>query len=235
MYFLRLSRLKEHLIRDGLTERERYLYLVAQALLALWAGGAENATSSLARGVVAVITLAGLYYAYRLNGGAAGRGILDRFISVSLVVNIRVLLVLLVVAGILHASIFEGAVESLDDSLSGYFALFGAGGSSGLWDLVLLVAEGWVAWSVARHVGDVHRLADGGMPVPATASGTALAPAAAPHRTTAAELDRFVETVTQRELAGQAVDRRGPADRRRQAQRRAVAGRIRLIRAKRRR
>src|SRR5690348_2037013 len=115
MYFLRLARLKDHLVRTGLSERERFLYLLAQALLALWAGGAETASSSLARFGLAVITVAGLYYAYRLNGGAEGRGVLDRFISISLVVNLRVLLVLLVLMGILHATIFEGVVESLDD------------------------------------------------------------------------------------------------------------------------
>ncbi len=230
MYFLRLDPLKVLLVRDGLSERQRFLYLLCQAFLYSLTIGSNETMSPPAKGLVMIITLLGVAYAYHRNGGAAGRGLLDRYISVSLVVNLRVLIVLIILSALLHIPQQLGLMESFEEGLGAWFGLFGGNGVSGLWDLLTLGAEGWVAWSVARHIGEVRLAADGGAPLAGAPAAPLLASAAAPARTSSADLDRFVETVTQRELA----DRMAP---RRAAGRRSPTrpARVRLIRAKRRR
>ncbi len=189
---------------------------------------------------VVLITILGVWYAYHRNGGQSGTALLDRYFSLGWVINLRVMLLLLFVFPLVfHLPFIRRIAEYLDyisfnfTSLFSQESYYGDGGSGSLFVLTVLMAEVYIAWAIGRHIGDVRQASETGF-IPATAAtppvrslsvvappvGTA--PSATPSGAlmpsgldpqTSQQLERFVETVVQRELATAGYQRTAPAPR----------------------
>jgi hypothetical protein len=206
MYFLRLKPLKEELATRGLSEKERYRYLLwwmAFISLTAWSGtqsaGALKAPLLLAN---LAITILGIRYAFRQNGREEGKALLDRYFSIAWVMNIRVMIVLLVIGQVLFALPgIRDAVDYVDSATAAFAFQFSTEEYSeelGMVNaLLVLLAETYLAVVIARHIGDVHRAAEGlGRPPQDLPQGQGRLPAEQSRQ----QLDRFVESVVQREV-----------------------------------
>jgi hypothetical protein len=194
MYVLRIAPLKAQLARNGLTEAERRSYLLAwMMLLSLATTLPRPEYPGWFVAFDLLVTGAGVLWAYARNGGAAGSQLLERYVSLSWVIAIRVLLVL----GALHVVLgFLGDAAHALAAFTGY-ALSGLAGmdddGTGGQSLDLLLASlanAWIAWSVGRHVGHVRRMAEGGEPAAPETLPALPTPPAAPRA-----LDQMVERV----------------------------------------
>jgi len=189
MHFLRLRPLKEQLSTSGLPEKERLKYLLAWMLattaIAFFPREAGPWDIATAFGTL-IVLLGGILWAYRRNGGADGTGILDRYLSIGWVLNIRVLLILWA-----FVLLFDQAAEfaGLGDYLEEIQGPLNA--------LECWIAEAYLAWAIARHIGDVRKAAETG----------GAAPAPVPDRTVE-NLEKFVEAVVKREMSATARPRR---------------------------
>lgn len=165
MYIFRVRPLKEQLAREGLTERDRFWYLMAWMLMITYA--TVQATSHSATVILLdfAITIAGVVWAWRQNGGHDGHAILDRYFSIGFGVNLRVLLILLAFGAIVSV------MPPLSDALNGVGTVFGFfNGSTDVdeavtqpWmELLGFLGEIWIAWSIGRHIGQVRTAAGGG-------------------------------------------------------------------------
>ena len=202
MYFLRVQPLKEQLAREGLTEKDRFWYLMVWMILMALSSSVATQHSVSSVLLLFLITVAGVVWAWRRNGGPEGHGLFDRYFSIGFVVNLRVILVLLVLAGVV------GAVPGLRETFESFGVLlggFGGGGDgetgAGWSEKVSLLAEAWVAWSIGRHIGQVRAVAEaatvGVSPdgeTPRRASAALVAPRAL------TRLDRVVEHVVESEI-----------------------------------
>jgi hypothetical protein len=220
VYFLRVRRLKEQLAREGLSEMNRFGYLMAWMLMIALMSASDNSPGVV--GILLVITVAGVIWAWRRNGGRNGTGILDRYLSIGFVVNLRVMVVLYAVLGLV------AVLPSVQETLNGFSALFdfsGGGeidesGTRGWMEPVLLAAEVWVAWSIGRHIGQVRAVAEAATVGVSRERETPAAPTRSMER-----LDRVVEHVMRSEIqastpiqagtavTAQTVSRKTPAKR----------------------
>lgn len=204
MYWLRIKPLKEDLINRRLTERERFKYLLAWELASvivavMWAfspspmGGLEGAIAVAAVGL-------GVWYAYYRNGGSRGNGLLERYLSLGWVLSIRIVIARTIVSYILLRVLAPFGIDHYEDeSLPGIEAFLS------------LVFGGYFIWAIGRHIRDVHEAVDAGLfTAPSVAPPSTVAqppvPPAGLDSQTAQGLQRFVETVVQREMAA------GPKD-----------------------
>lgn len=97
MYFWNIEALKKDIVKDRLTEKERFVYVLIY--LVLTAVGfeylqqvdteLENIWDSIEAIANVLIVLIGTYCAYRANGGENGQDFLGRYFSVGFVVSIR--------------------------------------------------------------------------------------------------------------------------------------------------
>jgi len=226
MYFTRLAPLKDELAGAGLTERDRYRYAMAWMIaitIFTGLGGGLNGTWKTGTVILdLIITVLGVGYAWRRNGGESGRAFLDRYFSIGWVINFRVILVQLVLALIIALPPVHRITELIDDA-GGFASAFtsedeepqdaGEGASSAI---IMLLFSVYVARATGKHMGQVREATErqGGphaLPPPPSVPGAAavFAPAAAP----VSGMDRFVESVVQRELSQGALS--GPRSRRR--------------------
>jgi hypothetical protein len=100
MYFWNITKLKEEIRGGGPSENECFKYLLAFgiffALLSSAPKSRENSESVpvlLSALALVGIVVAAVTYCYQMNGGAAGRDFLKRFISIAWVIGWRSLLV----------------------------------------------------------------------------------------------------------------------------------------------
>ena len=205
MYFFRLKPLKEELTTRGLSEKDRYRYLLWWMVISLtaWLGtqfaGALTAPALLPN---LAITILGIQYAYRQNGKEEGRALLDRYFSIAWVMNVRVMIVLLVIErGVFELPGIRDAVEYIDSAAAAIAFQFSTEEYSEELSLVnallILLANIYLAVVIARHIGDVHRAAEGsGRPPENQPQGQGRPPAEQSRQ----QLDRFVESVVQREV-----------------------------------
>ena len=97
MYFWNIEALKKDIVKDRLTEKERFVYVLIY--LVLTAVGFEylqqvdtelaNIWDSIEAIADVLIVLIGTYCAYRANGGENGQDFLGRYFSIGFVVSIR--------------------------------------------------------------------------------------------------------------------------------------------------
>lgn len=220
VYFLRLKPLKEELISPGLAEKERVKYLLAWMILMVFSLGPDSRIGDPFRGLlvlgILLITILGVWYAYRRNGGQAGAALLDRYISVGWVVRLRVALAMAILVPLLfHFPFIQRLGEYLD-----YFAFtivsffpeefyYADNGQGGLLVFFLLIAECYIALSIGKHIAEVRQgtevgLAPFGSPYsPPTPMSTPPGLLTPPGEVSpqSRQLERFVETVIQRKLA----------------------------------
>ncbi|MDD5271603.1 MAG: hypothetical protein PHU14_02675 [Methylovulum sp.] len=157
MYFWNITRLKRHLIDNGLTETQVFWYVLIE--IALNAsntamGGYLPATEpdvwTYANSAFCVlIPILGVFAAFRANGGAAGSQFVARYFSVSLVVAIRFIVLLLV-----GMALFIGywiytyglADDAPDPDPSPYIIYI----SVWIWEIALYA-------NIVRHIGAVAK------------------------------------------------------------------------------
>jgi hypothetical protein len=98
MYFWRIEKLKQGLAAGPLPTIEQFKYLLALTILIGLAAipFERNNSFDVLSGIIGVPIMGlGTYYVYRLNGGASGERLLDRYMSLGWVVFIRFIVLLL--------------------------------------------------------------------------------------------------------------------------------------------
>lgn len=121
MYLWKIKELKEKLSSAGLSEKTNFYYLLVLVVVAT--GGMEfmayvpYESTNLWRIVITVgyllLAIGGTYAFYKANGGADGGRILERYLSIGLVVTIRLLplmFILLIGLGV-YLGVAEGVGE----------------------------------------------------------------------------------------------------------------------------
>ena len=99
MYIWKIDKLNEELISGDLSQRETFKYLLASsALYALSMIQYSNANNmDTWSGLIAgIVTLIGLFFVYRCNGGDSGKNFLIRYLSIGWVVFVRMFVLLMI-------------------------------------------------------------------------------------------------------------------------------------------
>lgn len=99
MYIWKIDKLKEELIAGELSEREKFKYLAVSVMLyglAMIRFSNPNHVDTWSGVGAAIITIAGLFFIYKCNGGDNGKEFLIRYLSISLVIFIRILVLLMI-------------------------------------------------------------------------------------------------------------------------------------------
>ncbi len=92
MYFWKINKLKEDLVKQPLLESESFKYLIATTIvysLAIIPFGRNNIWDIYMVLIMGIITIMGVYYAYQCNKGSNGTNFLQKYLSISWVVGIR--------------------------------------------------------------------------------------------------------------------------------------------------
>jgi hypothetical protein len=170
-----------------------------------------------------LVTFFGIMYAWRRNGREAGTGFFDRYFSIGWVVQFRTFVIVRVLFAVLmHVPGFQ-QLSDLFEGAGGFASAFASSDDEpaetgpGAFALVIsTLVSIYVVWSIGRNIGRVREETErrGGAPVPMTPAPAVTASAAmmsAPAgRLSALEpstprsvtgMDRFVESVVQRELS----------------------------------
>ncbi len=109
MYFWNIDKLTEQLISGELSEHEQFKYLMANSILYALAVIQYEVPNQLDTwcGIIGIfITILGLWFTYKCNGGPSGKNIIQRYLSVSFIVLIRIT-VLFMLPAIIAASIIQ--------------------------------------------------------------------------------------------------------------------------------
>lgn len=154
MYFWKIKELREHLIRQGLSQRALFIYIfiyvvASGALLeltGLFPSETETATHHYVWALINTALYAvGIYLCYYFNGGAAGREFAERYFSISLVVTLRLLALILLIAPVLGLlAVLPESEDPLQEEVWLYIVSF-------------LVMAGYY-WRVITHINIVARL-----------------------------------------------------------------------------
>ncbi len=147
MYVWRIANLKADLASSRLTERDRFSYFLAGALLyslgyaiPLWPFNLWDHVVSV---LIILITVFGSIHIYRCNGASSGSAFLERAVSLQFVFAVR-FLVFFIPVGLVFAFAYELAVGFPEDSATSPFdALF----------MGLLMLAFY--WRLGTHVRDV--------------------------------------------------------------------------------
>lgn len=92
MYFWKIEKLKNDLLKEPLSESESFKYLLATSVLyglgmiPFWEKNMWDVYSAI---ITTLITAIGVYYVYKCNKGASGSNFLQKYLSMSWVVGIR--------------------------------------------------------------------------------------------------------------------------------------------------
>jgi hypothetical protein len=218
MYFFKLEPLRDQLATQGLPERDRYKYVMAWMItMAIQLGMGNPLNGNLKTGAVLldlVITFLGVRYAWRRNGAEHGAGFLDRYFSIGWVVMLRAIVAVNLIGALVLYTPLRRVADLLDDAggLASSLSMSDeepqeSDAEAGAFAALLgLLSSVYVARATGNHVGRVREAAEqrGGLAPQAAAPapvGAFHAAAPAPTPSSAPGLDRFVESVVQRELA----------------------------------
>src|ERR1044071_2041355 len=98
MRFFRLEPLRDQLVGQGLTERDRFKYVMAWMLFMSWsmyeAGDTPEGWGPTYLIADVLVTFFGIMYAWRRNGRDAGTAFFDRYFSIGWVINFRTFVVI---------------------------------------------------------------------------------------------------------------------------------------------
>lgn len=164
MFFWKINKLKEILLIRSLTNKELIQYYIASGILLsfvtaiLEISPASNAFQVGFNLIISIaIILIGSNYLYRKNGGASGRQLLDRLLSIGWVVTIRLLafgmpiiLILTLVAAI-FGGVFYGLAGKEPDEEGMESAL------NVLLSIMVHVWAGLVFWRTGKHISDLAK------------------------------------------------------------------------------
>lgn len=156
MYFWRIDRLKSELRDREVPARDVLGYVTA--FLVLWTvpqilptGEASISGTDVALMVVLIlITVGGLWAAYRANGGAEGRDFAGRLLAIGWVLGLRLMALWMVCLPLLFIIAF--ATGGIKDTPSDLAILGGA------WTFMLITSLVFY-WRLLHHLGDVRRAA----------------------------------------------------------------------------
>ncbi len=148
MYIWKIEKLNQELIVGELSQKEQMKYLVANTAiysLAMIQYSNPNTIDTWSGVLAGIIALVGVYFIYHCNGGACGRQLLIRYLSVGWIVFIRMFALLMLPSIIVLFALqetFMGGV--LDESTT--------------IDLIYLTAIEviYILW-VAKHINKIAR------------------------------------------------------------------------------
>ena len=123
MYFWKIDKLKKDLVKQSLSESESLKYLIATAIvysLEMIPFLENNLWDVFSALIMGIITIFGVYYAYKCNRGSSGSNFLQKYISIGWVVGIRwvvlvalpIVIVYFIAVGIYIAGIPESTTLS---------------------------------------------------------------------------------------------------------------------------
>lgn len=144
MYFWSIEKLKDDLKKQTVTESELFKYLtvtVVAYLLGFLLPYANDIWYKLSVVLMSVITIFGLYYAYRCNGGKNGQNFLEKYISIGWVVSVRWAVFVMLPVMVVYLFIFE-AIGYKILTIEGFF-----------FDLVYIS----YFWMLGKHIKDTTR------------------------------------------------------------------------------
>jgi len=127
MYIWKIDQLNKELITGTLNESENFKYLMANSILySISMIPYENTNNfDVINGILNVfITIIGLWFIYKCNGGSKGNNIIQRYLSVGWVISVRFLCLLLVPAIIIAIILREMFFGGLPDESTLFDVVF---------------------------------------------------------------------------------------------------------------
>jgi hypothetical protein len=151
MYIWKIEKLKEELVAGDMPERETFKYLVASSALyalAMIQYSNPNSLDTWSGVTAGIVTLMGLFFIYRCNGGDSGRDFLIRYLSISWVVFVRMIVLFMIPALIVIFTLQELYMGGIPEETTNIELIY-----------MTVIEIVFVLW-VAKHVNRVARESD---------------------------------------------------------------------------
>jgi hypothetical protein len=160
MYFWNIKKLKEELIRDGLSQRSMFMYILVSVLLAQLflaiaflfpSKDAINAIDYIKLLIDLSVVGAGTYLSFYANGAGSGVQFAERYFSISFVVGLRFIPLLIPLA------LLTGFAVGIVKIAFGITSV-----SSGIHYATLALVRVWLVvmyWRIVTHINDVAKAA----------------------------------------------------------------------------
>lgn len=154
MYFWNINKLKQHLIENGLTEKQLLYYILIYAVPSGVMGDVscsepESGLWMYAASTVGILTfIIGTILAFRANGGNAGIKFAERYFSISFVISIRLLSLLIPLMLLITG--YLSFTYGLDDNKWPDSPDF-------IWDIAVFIYCVAMYACIVKHIGDVAK------------------------------------------------------------------------------
>jgi hypothetical protein len=148
MYIWKIDQLNKELITGELPEREKFKYLVASSIiygLAMIQYSSPNQADTWSGVIAAIVTVIGLFFIYKCNGGDNGKEFLTRYLSISLVILVRLLVLLMLPSLIVLMVVQEIYLGGMPDETTTIDLAY-----------IIIIEVVYVFW-VAKHINKVAR------------------------------------------------------------------------------
>ena len=148
MYIWKIDKLNKELITGELSEREKFKYLVASSIiygLVTIRYSSPNHVDTWSGVIAAIVAVIGLFFIYKCNGGDNGKEFLTRYLSISLVILIRVVVLLMIPSLIVLMVVQEIYLGGIPDETTTVDLAY-----------ITIVEIVFVFW-VAKHINKVAR------------------------------------------------------------------------------
>lgn len=148
MYFWNIEKLNEQIISDELSESESFKYLMANSImyaLAVIQYDIPNAYDTWGGIAGVFITIIGLWFIYKCNGGSNGKQIMQRYMSVGFVIFIRLFVLFMlpaIIASLIIQEVYLGGIPE-ETTLSLFF--------------VSLISEVVLILWIAKHINHIAK------------------------------------------------------------------------------
>ena len=153
MYFWKIDKLKDDIVNNKLTQKDEFLYVIVWFILfevaltvSAYTGADENIYDTISTFLDITISLFGIYYAYLKNGANKGKEFLKRYLIISFVVSIRLIIITIPIFFLISVAVI--ATEDLTslniDNLEDILVL-----------LYILIANIIYIYLCAKHIKDV--------------------------------------------------------------------------------
>jgi hypothetical protein len=155
MYFWKIKQLKQHLIENGLTEKQLFYYVLIYAgsgamgieMMGYIPYAEPDLWSYISSAMNILIPILGTIAAFRANGGSSGVKFAERYFSIGLVVTLRFMVLLIPVACLMAVYWFSTAGLNGDMSET----------SSPFEIIVISIWYAVLYFNIARHIGNVAK------------------------------------------------------------------------------
>ena len=148
MYFWKIDKLSEELVSNELTEPESFKYLMANSVLyalVIIQYDIPNKYDTWGGIVGVFITIVGLWFIYKCNGGKNGKQIMQRYLSVGFVVFIRIFVLFMLPAIITSLIIQEIYLGGIPEETT--LSLF----------IVTVISQVVLILWVAKHINNIAK------------------------------------------------------------------------------